>query len=105
MINNTKEVLKTRIRYTLRDMKVHTAKDLAWYALIQEKSDTCPTTRGLVREMIEEGELIGSSAKGYKNMDTGKEVQVCLNSLLARQLGISRRIQSIYDAALAKGIL
>jgi hypothetical protein len=38
-------------------------------------------------------------------MTTGKEVQQCLNALLKRTIGINKRIQAIYDAAQAKGIL
>jgi hypothetical protein len=38
-------------------------------------------------------------------MTTGKEVQQCLNALLKRTMGINKRIQGIYDAAQAKGIL
>jgi hypothetical protein len=100
-----KEANKTCITSRLSDGKYHTANDLAWHAMIKETSDTYPTTRDTIREMIEEGHLIGSTSKGYKLMTSGKEVQQCLNSLLKRQMGISRRIQSIYDAAQAKGIL
>jgi hypothetical protein len=100
-----KEANKTCINFMLLDGGYHTAQELADYAMIKETNDTCPGTRDTIREMIEGGSLIGSTAKGYKLMNTGKEVQQCLNSLLKRQMGISRRIQSIYDAAQAKGIL
>ena len=82
-----------------------TAQELSSFALVPETQDTCPTTRGLIREMIEEGYLIGGSSKGYHIMRSGKEVQQCLNGLLKRQMGISKRIQSIYDAAKNRGIL
>jgi hypothetical protein len=82
-----------------------TAGEISRFALVNEVSDTCPTTRDIIRDLIDDGELIGSSAKGYSIMTDGKEVQQCLNSLLRRQMGISRRIQSIYDAAKLKGIL
>jgi len=89
----------------LDDGQVHTAQELADYAMIKERHDSCPATRAILLGMIIKGALIGSTAKGYKLMTTGKEVQQCLNSLLRRQMAISRRIQSIYDAAQSKGIL
>jgi hypothetical protein len=105
--NSFKDLMKSRISYDL--IKANgdpiTAVDLALDNGIPETSDSCPTTRSIIREMIDEGMLIGSTSRGYKLMTTGKEVQQCLNSLLKRQMGISRRIQSIYDAAQSKGIL
>jgi hypothetical protein len=100
-----KEANKTCINFMLLDGDYHTAQELAHYAMIKESTDTCPITRDTIREMIDGGSLIGSTSKGYKLMTSGKEVQQCLNGLLKRQMGISRRIQSIYDAAQAKGIL
>ena len=97
--------IKNGIRARLKDGKEHTAKDLAWYCLVNESNDTCPKIRETVRSMIDDGDLIGSTSQGYKLMTTGKEVQQCLNSLLGRTIGINKRIQSIYDAAQAKGIL
>jgi hypothetical protein len=100
-------IYKSRIQYALDHTKRShlTANQLARFACINEMSDTCPITRGIIRDLIDDGELIGSTSKGYHIMAEGKEVQQCLNSLLKRQMGISRRIQSIYDAAQAKGIL
>jgi hypothetical protein len=100
-----KEANKTCINFLLLDGGYHTAQELADYAMIKETNDTCPATRDTIREMIEGGSLIGSTSKGYKLMTTGKEVQQCLNGLLGRTIGINKRIQSIYDAAKAKGIL
>ena len=100
-----KETYKTSIEALLSDGREHTAKELAGYAMIKESSDTCPKTRGLVRELINDGNLIGSTRGGYKLMTTGHEVQTCLNSLLKRQIGIINRIQAVYSAAQSKGIL
>jgi hypothetical protein len=100
-----RKVFTQRIAERIYDGVEHTAKDLAWYAMIYEQNDTYPITRDLVREMIEDGHLIGSTSKGYKIMSTGKEVQQCLNSLLKRTIGINKRIQNIYNAAQKKGIL
>ena len=100
-----KMILQHRIATKMSDGKVHTAQDLAWSAMITEQSDTYPITRSVIRDMIDEGALIGSTSKGYKNMTSGKEVQQCLNSLLRRQMGITRRIQAIYDAGIKQGIL
>ena len=100
-----KETYETFIQDLLEDGQVHTAQELADYAMIKERHDSCPTTRAILLGMIIKGALIGSTAKGYKLMETGKEVQQCLNSLLRRQMAISRRIQVIYDAAKAQDIL
>ena len=100
-----KNYSKRCIDYKLKFGGVYSAKELADYAHIYETSDTCPATRGLIREMIDSGHLIGSTSRGYKLLDSGKEVQQCLNSLLKRSMGINKRIQAIYDAAKSKGIL
>lgn len=76
-----------------------TAKELSIVVGISETSDTCPTTRGYIRDLIDDGHVIGSSRDGYKLLQTGKEVQAYLNSLLERQMGISRRIAAVYEAA------
>lgn len=72
---------------------------------ITETSYTCPITRRYIRQLIANGYVIGSSPGGYKMLYTAKEVQQYLNSLLRRQLGISKRIQAVYDAAQKMGIL
>jgi hypothetical protein len=82
-----------------------TAGDLADKVGISEMSDTCPTTRGYIRSLIDDGYCIGSSRKGYEMLTSGKEVQKYLNSLLKRQTAISVRIQKVYNAAEADGIL
>jgi hypothetical protein len=107
MKDTFKDILKNRILQLL-EMGLqcqHTANDLATFAHINEMSDSCPITRDLIRDMIDEGYLIGSNSKGYFLMTSAKEVQVCLNGLLKRSMGISRRIQAIYDAAQKNGIL
>jgi hypothetical protein len=100
-------IYKSRIMYALNNTRLETltAHQLAQFSGINEVSETCPATRGIIRELIADGELIGSTSKGYHVMKEGKEVQQCLNSLLRRQMGITSRIQAIYDAATAKGIL
>jgi hypothetical protein len=100
-------IYKSRIMYALNNTSYDTltAQQLSKFAAVNEVSETCPATRGLIRELIDDGELIGSTSKGYHIMTDGKEVQQCLNSLLKRQMGIIRRIQSIYNAAQSKGIL
>jgi hypothetical protein len=107
MSNYYKNLMKERILYDLQMNAGSsiTAEILASVNNINETSDTCPATRGFIRELIDEGALIGSTSKGYHMMTTGKEVQQCLNALLKRTMGINKRIQSIYDAAQVKGIL
>jgi len=107
MSEKTKINLLKRVMYAIENSRFEhiTAQEIAFVANIHELSDTCPITRGLIRELIDDGALIGSTYRGYHIMDTGKEVQQCLNGLLKRQMGITKRIQSIYDAATAKGIL
>jgi hypothetical protein len=106
MKDTFKDILKNRILNLLvNGGEIYPARELADFANINEVSETCPITRDLIRDMIDEGALIGSSSKGYFIMKSAKEVQVCLNGLLKRSMGISRRIQAIYDAAQKNGIL
>lgn len=100
-----KEIQKERVIKFLDTIGQMKAARLARCSDIKETFDTCPATRGLIKELIDEGHLIGSNSAGYFLMDNAKQVQQVLNSLLKRQMGISRRIQSIYDAAQKKGIL
>jgi len=102
---NMREAHESCMKTLLDDGLVHTAQELADFAMIKERHDSCPATRSVLLGMIVKGSLIGSTAKGYKLMKDAKEVQQCLNSLLRRQMAISRRIQVIYDAAKAKDIL
>jgi hypothetical protein len=83
----------------------YTAKDLADACGIRESNDTCPNVRGLVKDLIDDGYVIGSTSRGYALLKTGKEVQAYLNSLLKRQMGISNRIAAVYKSAMAEGIL
>ena len=82
-----------------------TVKSIAMRALIDEHNDTCPKTRKIIRQLIDDGHCIGSTKDGYTLMSTGKEIQEYLNSLLKRQIGISRRIQAVYDSAIKQGLL
>ena len=100
-----KSNMKTGIRFILADGQDHLVTTIANGAGVAETLETCPKTRGLIRELIDEGHLIGSSSDGYRMLTTGKEVQQHLNALLRRQIGISKRIQSVYDAAVKCGVL
>ena len=100
-----KGILKTKIMFALSGACELTAQELANMCTIAETVDSCPNTRDLIRELIADGFLIGSSSTGYKMLTSGKEVQQYLNALLRRQLGISRRIQAVYDAAVKSGVL
>ena len=101
----TKDLQKNMIISILASVSYVKAETLAQTAYINETNDTSPATRGLIRELIDEGHIIGSTSKGYHLIDTAKEMQVYLNSLLKRQMGISKRIQAVYDAAQKKGII
>lgn len=81
------------------------ARDLAVMGGIVESNDTSPATRSIIKTLINDGHVIGSNRNGYKLMTSGKEVQRYLNSLLKRQMGISRRIQAVYESATSRGIL
>ena len=105
MTTSKTDTNKNRIRIMLDMGGTYTAKDLAQFAIVHETSESCPNTRQMIFEMIDAGALIGSSSDGYRNLTTGKEVQQYLNSLLKRQMGVSKRIQAVYDAAKKRGIL
>ena len=70
-----------------------------------ETDDTFPKTRKVVRELIDEGHCIGSNHHGYYIMQSGKEVQSYLNSLLRRQIAISNRIAAVYASGKENGLL
>jgi hypothetical protein len=99
------EQVKNSIARSLRYGRIRSAKYLAWVAVVEEKSDTYPRTRAVIKEMIEDGELIGSNAKGYFYMQDAHEIQRYMNSLMKRQIGIGNRIQAVFNAGVAKGIL
>lgn len=81
-------------------------RDIAGMAGIVEMDRSFPATRALILDLIERFDVcIGSTSKGYQMLQTGKDVQEYLNSLLARQLGISKRIQAVYNAAKKGGII
>jgi predicted transcriptional regulator len=82
-----------------------TAQEIADKVGIIEMHSTCVGTRGIIRDLIEDGYAIGSNAAGYKLLRTGKDVQSYLNSLLKRQMGISKRIANVYEAAKLDGLL
>jgi hypothetical protein len=82
-----------------------TAGEIADQVGIAESNDSCPSTRKLIRDLIETGHPIGSTAGGYRLLQTGKEVQRYLNSLLKRQIGISHRIEAVYEAAKREGLI
>jgi hypothetical protein len=96
---------KNVIRTMLENGSRYTATELSDAAGLQESDSTAPKARKIILELIEDGFVIGSTAKGYKMLTSGKEIQQYLNALLKRQIGISNRIQAVYDAAQAKGLL
>lgn len=100
-----KHIYKGRIIKALSGGRTRTVHRISNWTRMPDSNDTYPRHREYIRELIDEGYLIGSSKDGYKMMTSAKEVQVYLNSLLKRQLGMSKRIQAVYDAAQNQGIL
>jgi len=82
-----------------------TVNYLADVAGINEKNSSCPLTRDIIRLMIDDGVCIGSNSQGYFLITNGKQCQQYLNSLMKRQIGISKRIQAVYDSAIKGGLL
>lgn len=99
------KLAKKVITTMLENGKRYTATELSDAAGLQEMDSTAPKARKIIRGLIDDGYVIGSDARGYKMLTTGKEIQQYLNALLKRQIGISNRIQAVYDAAQAKGLL
>lgn len=100
-----KEVYKHRIVKSLASGDRKTVKEIANWTRMHESDDSQPRHRALIRDLIGEGYLIGSTGNGYKLMTTAKEVQVYMNSLMKRQIGVSARILSVYNAAKGKGLV
>jgi len=81
------------------------AEYLSNRAGILETDETYPKTRKIIRSLIDEGHCIGSNNYGYYLMQSGKEVQSYLNSLLRRQIAISNRIAAVYYSGKKEGLL
>jgi hypothetical protein len=81
------------------------AEFISMSAGLVETDDTYPKARKIIRELIDDGYCIGSSNEGYYLMQSGKEVQVYLNSLLQRQIAISNRIAAVYYSGKKEGLL
>ena len=95
-----------RVLYTLKINSCPiTAKHIASATGITELDDTCPKVREVIRQLINDGHCIGSNSKGYFLIQTGQECQRYLNSLMKRQIGISRRIEAVYNSAVKGGLL
>ena len=61
--------------------------------------ESCPRTRKLILEAMKEFNIaIGSDHRGYYLINTAQEMQRYLNSLLDRQIAISKRIDIVYKA-------
>jgi hypothetical protein len=88
----------------LESGKTIRASVLAQLSHIVENDSTCPITRGLIRELIDDGYCIGSTNQGYRMLTTGREVQEYLNNLLQRQAAMSKRIWLVWKNAKARGI-
>jgi hypothetical protein len=70
-----------------------------------ESDKTYPQTREYIKEIIADGTPIGSCSKGFFLIQTAKEMQAYLNSLMKRQIALSKRITNLYDACKGKGIV
>ena len=101
----SKELAKRVIKRMLENGKRYTAQELSDAAGLQENDRTAPVARKIILGLIEDGNVIGSNSAGYQMLSSGKEIQQYLNALLKRQMGISKRIQAVYDAAQGKGLL
>jgi len=63
---------------------------------IKETDKTCPQTRRIIRKALERGLSIGAKHDGYFLIQTEKELQRYLNSLMKRQIALSERIRDTY---------
>jgi chromosome segregation and condensation protein ScpB len=94
-INELVRTIKTVTSMSEAPVKV---RRLARIMNIKESSGSCPTTRKLIREAIKAGHAIGSNNSGYFMIETEKEMQRYLNSLMRRQIKMSQRIDDVYHA-------
>ncbi|MHC4640091.1 MAG: hypothetical protein ACYS32_00500 [Planctomycetota bacterium] len=106
MIRRNKETKKKRILDCLKRRSTPiTARRLAdcadvdWY----DASGTRPYTRKLIRELISEGNPIGSNNKGYFLLRSDRETQRYLNALLQRQAALSQRIADVFYGKMGGG--
>ena len=93
-----KDIQKAAIMRKLKKTKYPiTASWLSQEAFMYE-TGTAPRTRKLIRELVAEGNPIGSCQDGYFLIKSEKELQVYLNKLMSRSVALSSRILDTYNA-------
>jgi len=93
------EMRKNLIFMFLRNRagKFYTAKQLAELAELPTK-DTCVAVRKIITELIEiDKEPIVSNNIGFAYANTKRMLEICLENLENRSLGLQRRIQSLRE--------
>lgn len=82
------------------------AKDIAKGLGVFEINDTSQAPiRGLITELIKDGNPIGSSGRGYFYISTPGELDKYLNDLESRVAGIKRRQKNVVSAFYKKSFL
>lgn len=75
------------------------AQNLAEICNIKESHASCPKLRSYIRSMIEDdGICIVSNLKGYYFPTDESELQEYLNTLMTRQIALSKRIVGVHAA-------
>jgi hypothetical protein len=73
-----------------------TAREIAQHFDVSDGGVEVPV-RGVIRQAIEEGELIGSNNRGFFLINSQEEYDDYLESLRGRQRGISTRIRNLQN--------
>jgi len=71
-----------------------TAREIAEHFVVSDGAVEVPI-RGVIRQAIEDGELIGSNNHGFFIIETQEEYDNYLESLHSRRRGISDRIRNL----------
>ena len=77
-------------------------RDIAEIIGMEESHPSCPRTRKLIlktmQDFVSQKKAIGSDGRGYYMINNEHEMQRYLNSLLNRQIAITKRIEITYNA-------
>lgn len=73
-----------------------TAREIAEHFNVSDEGVEVPI-RDVIRQAIEDGELIGSNNRGFFLINTQQEYETYLESLRSRQRGIANRIRNLQN--------
>jgi hypothetical protein len=93
-----KDKIRRIIQKRKKDNPIHVRSICAKIGVDEGADYSCPKTRDLIRELIFDGNPIGSNSNGYFWITTYDELTEYIDSLQGRINGIEQRIKLIRNA-------